>query len=138
MTYCKYNPISIAIMQKQIHKRHIIFKIYPAVRYITKNEFQRSRSEILMSQTPPNTFYNHATFTDHDYRSSTLPKDLKRETNGSSSPTLSVKSLNLKPSSPRLGKVKFGSSPSNMCKMDNTSALLPANGKLQYLVAVHR
>lgn len=100
--------------------------------------FKRSRSEILMSQSPPNTFYNHATFSDHEYRSSTLPKELKRETNGNSSPTLSVKSLNLKSSSPRLGKVKFGSSPSNMCKMDNNSGVLPPTGKLQYLVAVHR
>ncbi|XP_075983851.1 ubiquitin specific protease 32 isoform X2 [Anticarsia gemmatalis] len=98
--------------------------------------FKRSRSEILMSQSPPNTFYNHATF-DGDYRSNTLPKELKKEVNGSSSPTLSVKSLNLKPSSPRLPKVKFGSSPSNMCKMD-APAVVPPTGKLQYLVAVHR
>ncbi|XP_026740853.1 ubiquitin carboxyl-terminal hydrolase 32-like isoform X3 [Trichoplusia ni] len=96
---------------------------------------ERSRSEILMSQSPPSTMYNHAVFKDNpEQRSNTLPKDLKKE-NGSSSPTLSVKSLNMKPSSPRL-KVKFGSSPSNMCKMDE-----PADadaGHIQYLVAVHR
>ncbi|CAB3219962.1 unnamed protein product [Arctia plantaginis] len=99
---------------------------------------ERSRSEILMSQSPPNTFYNQAKYTDHSYRSSTLPKDLKKEVNGNSSPTLSVKSLNMKPSSPRLPKVKFGSSPSNMCKMDSPPTVVPATGKLQYLVAVHR
>lgn len=89
-------------------------------------------------KSPPNTFYN-ATFSSHEYRSNTLPKDLKKEPNGSSSPTLSVKSLNLKPSSPRLGKVKFGSSPSNMCKMDAPPPhVAPPAGKLQYLVAVHR
>lgn len=102
---------------------------------LIEQRFQRSRSEILMSQSPPSTMYNHAVFKDNpEQRSNTLPKDLKKE-NGSSSPTLSVKSLNMKPSSPRL-KVKFGSSPSNMCKMDE-----PADadaGHIQYLVAVHR
>nr|XP_049699105.1 ubiquitin carboxyl-terminal hydrolase 32 isoform X1 [Helicoverpa armigera] len=98
--------------------------------------FKRSRSEILMSQSPPSTLYKHAVFTDRaDGRSNTLPKEVRHE-NGSSSPTLSVKSLNLKPSSPRLGKVKFGSSPSNMCKMDDIKDV--PTGKIQYLVAVHR
>ncbi|XP_061723016.1 ubiquitin carboxyl-terminal hydrolase 32 [Cydia pomonella] len=91
--------------------------------------FKRSKSEIVMSQSPPNTFYK---YTDNeDYR--TLPKSDK---NGNSSPTLSVKSLNLK-ASPRLGKVKFGSSPSNMNKM-NEMQESPAPRRIQYLVAVHR
>ncbi|PZC82636.1 hypothetical protein B5X24_HaOG210080 [Helicoverpa armigera] len=103
---------------------------------LIEQRFQRSRSEILMSQSPPSTLYKHAVFTDRaDGRSNTLPKEVRHE-NGSSSPTLSVKSLNLKPSSPRLGKVKFGSSPSNMCKMDDSKDMPP--GKIQYLVAVHR
>ncbi|KAM3956800.1 LOW QUALITY PROTEIN: ubiquitin specific protease 32 [Aphomia sociella] len=100
--------------------------------------FKRSKSEILMSQSPPDTFYGtqQHTYSDNpDYRSKTLPKDLKR-VNGSS-PTLSVKSLNVNPSSPRLGKVKFGSSPSNMFRMNDINNSLP-NGQLHYLVAVHR
>lgn len=102
-----------------------------------------------MSQSPPNMFYNNhkkdTAFTDKpagDYKSSTLPKDLTKKTdkNGNSSPTLSVKSLNVKPSSPRLGRIRFGSSPSNMDRMNETikkesHAVL---GKVQYLVAVHR
>ncbi|XP_063389066.1 LOW QUALITY PROTEIN: ubiquitin carboxyl-terminal hydrolase 32, partial [Cydia fagiglandana] len=91
--------------------------------------FKRSKSEILMSQSPPNTFYKYSD--NEDYR--TLPK---RDKNGNSSPTLSVKSLNLK-ASPRLGKVKFGSSPSNMNKMNETQES-PAPRRIQYLVAVHR
>ncbi|XP_063368814.1 ubiquitin carboxyl-terminal hydrolase 32 [Cydia amplana] len=91
--------------------------------------FKRSKSEILMSQSPPNTFYKYAD--NEDYR--TLPK---RDKNGNSSPTLSVKSLNLK-ASPRLGKVKFGSSPSNMNKMNETQES-QAPRRIQYLVAVHR
>ena len=88
-----------------------------------------------MSQSPPTNFYNHAVFTDGEYRSNTLPKDMVKE-NGNCSPTLSVRSLNMKPSSPRLPMVKFGSSPSNMCKMDDCKDV-PV-GKIQYLVAVHR
>lgn len=91
--------------------------------------FKRSKSEIVMSQSPPNTFYKY--IDNEDYR--TLPK---RDKNGNSSPTLSVKSLNLK-ASPRLGKVKFGSSPSNMNKM-NEMQESPAPRRIQYLVAVHR
>lgn len=106
-----------------------------------------------MSQSPPNTFYGPykrdggVPFTDNptvDHKSRTLPKDLsdlkKNDKNGKSSPTLSVKSLNLKPSSPRLGKIKFGSSPSNMNKMNENTAKEPPTtlGKIQYLVGVHR
>ncbi|KAJ0172880.1 hypothetical protein K1T71_011056 [Dendrolimus kikuchii] len=101
--------------------------------------FKRSRSEILMSQSPPTTFYgNHTPYADPDFRSSTLPKDTKKEPVGSSSPTLSVKSLTLKPSSPRLPKAKFGSSPSNMYKMNEVKEAPMSVGKIQYLVAVHR
>ncbi|KAJ2943015.1 hypothetical protein O0L34_g15208 [Tuta absoluta] len=101
--------------------------------------FKRSKSEILMSQSPPNSFSSQ-TSEPNGYRFNTLPKDLKRmETNGNASPTLSVKSLNLKPPcSPRLGRVKFGSSPSNMNRMNvHTLDSMPA-GNVQYLVAVHR
>ncbi|XP_052751885.1 ubiquitin carboxyl-terminal hydrolase 32 [Galleria mellonella] len=100
--------------------------------------FKRSRSEILVSQSPPNTFYGNQdhTYSDNpDYRSNTLPKGLKR--NIGSSPTLSVKSLNMKPSTPRLGKVKFCSSPSNMCQMNEMESPIQ-KGSLQYLIAVHR
>ncbi|KOB64774.1 Ubiquitin carboxyl-terminal hydrolase [Operophtera brumata] len=47
------------------------------------------------------------------------------------SPTLSTKSLNLKPSSPRLGRVQR-SSPSDMCGMEQR-----AGARVHYLVAVH-
>lgn len=88
-----------------------------------------------MSQSPPSTMYNHAVFKDNpEQRSNTLPKELKKE-NGSSSPTLSVRSLNMKPASPRL-KVKFGSSPSDMCKMDDAADAGAPH--IHYLVAVHR
>ncbi|XP_037292754.1 ubiquitin carboxyl-terminal hydrolase 32 isoform X2 [Manduca sexta] len=99
--------------------------------------FKRSRSEILMSQSPPTTFYGNRA-PEPDHRFNTLPKDLKREVNGSSSPTLSVKSLTLKPTSPKLAKVKFGSSPSNMYKMDEVNETPVHVGKINYLVAVHR
>ncbi|KAJ8711519.1 hypothetical protein PYW07_008761 [Mythimna separata] len=95
--------------------------------------FKRSRSEILMSQSPPSTLYKHAVFSDGQYRSSTLPKDGKV---GSSSPTPSVRSLGPKPASPRLPRVKFGSSPGDMCHMEHAKEV-PV-GKIQYLVAVHR
>ncbi|XP_053617515.1 ubiquitin carboxyl-terminal hydrolase 32 isoform X2 [Plodia interpunctella] len=84
-------------------------------------------------KSPPTAFY--AQYTDNPGKSQTLPKDLRRTV--SNSPTLSVKSLNVKPTSPGL-KVKFGSSPSNMCRMNEETALGPTNGKIQYLVAVHR
>lgn len=93
--------------------------------------FKRSRSEILMSQSPPSTLYKHAVFSDVPSRSSTLPRE-RREP----SPTASVRSLTASPRSPRLHKVKFGSSPSNMCRLDDTRE--PPAGKIQYLVAVHR
>ncbi|CAG9103745.1 unnamed protein product [Plutella xylostella] len=56
---------------------------------------------------------------------------------GNCSPTLSVKSLNLRPNSPRLGKAKFGSSPSNMHQLNETKREVPV-GEIHYLVAVHR
>ncbi|CAG4967965.1 unnamed protein product [Parnassius apollo] len=87
--------------------------------------FKRSRSEILMSQSPPNTFYKN-----NDYRSLTLPKRT-----GSSSPTPSLRSLNLPPPSTGLPKIKFASSPSDMYKMDAHTEPEPP---MQYLVAVHR
>lgn len=104
-----------------------------------------------MSQSPPNTMYSfnndRVTFDNNpagDYKCNTLPKDLNdlknTDKNGNSSPTLSVKSLNLRPSSPRLGKIKFGSSPSNMNRMNevtNKEATVTF-GKIQYLFAVHR
>ncbi|KAL0867476.1 hypothetical protein ABMA27_008262 [Loxostege sticticalis] len=102
---------------------------------------ERSRSEILMSQSPPSAFYakQHDAFDNNhgDYRSRTLPKEMRREIENGS-PTLSVKSLNLKPASPKLPKVKFGSSPSNMCKMDDGQDGHVQIGRIQYLVAVHR
>ncbi|CAH1641332.1 unnamed protein product [Spodoptera littoralis] len=97
--------------------------------------FKRSRSEILMSQSPPNTLYKHAVFSDASSRSSTLPRHARRD----SSPTPSARSLTLaprSPRSPRLPSVKFGSSPSNMGRLDDTRE--PPAGKIQYLVAVHR
>lgn len=109
--------------------------------------FKRSKSEIIMSQSPPNTMYNKrdsvafAKTSTGDYKCNTLPKDLnelkKTDKNGNSSPTLSVKSLNMKPSSPHLGKIKFGSSPSNMNRMNEIQEA-PMSSKIQYLVAVHR
>lgn len=130
-----------------------------------KNKFQRSRSEILMSQSPPNSFYGKEKLTGAgEYRSTTLPRDRggsarrpraaggegarclpraaggERGGQGGGSPTLSVRSLTLKPNgpSPRLGKVKFSSSPSNMYKMNEMRDSPVPNGKIQYLVAVHR
>ncbi|KAG7303743.1 hypothetical protein JYU34_012311 [Plutella xylostella] len=116
--------------------------------------FKRSRSEILMSQSPPG-FYeprpSHTTANDvrcntlpeprpsqtlaNDVRCNTLPKNLRP--GGNCSPTLSVKSLNLRPNSPRLGKAKFGSSPSNMHQLNETKREVPV-GEIHYLVAVHR
>ncbi|XP_021208198.2 ubiquitin carboxyl-terminal hydrolase 32 isoform X2 [Bombyx mori] len=95
---------------------------------------ERSRSEMLMSQSPPTTFYEKQHHQDR-LRSQTLPKDMTR---GNSSPALSVKSLNVKPASPRLAKVKFGSSPSNMYKMSETAGPSLVPKQTNYLVAVHR
>ncbi|XP_059047285.1 ubiquitin carboxyl-terminal hydrolase 32 [Achroia grisella] len=106
--------------------------------------FKRSRSEIVMSQSPPNSFYGNKLppYSDHParpdrpaHRSNTLPKDLKRA--NTSSPTLSVKSLNVKPTTPKMGKVKFTSSPSNMFRMNGIENPLQ-NGSLKYIIAVHR
>lgn len=58
----------------------------------------------------------------------------RSEGNGRRSPTLSVKSLTLKPSSPRLPKVKFNSSPSHMDRLHDHAPI----GNVHYLVAVHR
>ncbi|XP_028166705.1 ubiquitin carboxyl-terminal hydrolase 32-like, partial [Ostrinia furnacalis] len=116
--------------------------------------FKRSRSEILMSQSPPSAFYSRPDAADGpdatdgpdgpdateeargDPRSRTLPRELRRELDNGS-PTLSVRSLTLKPGSPALGKARFGSSPSNMCGMDAPTGHVQV-GRLQYLVAVHR
>lgn len=61
-------------------------------------------------------------------------QDLKKP-DPRSSPTLSVKSLNVLPSSPRLGRVKFGSSPG---EMNNDQGPIGKVNKGQYIVAVHR
>lgn len=101
-----------------------------------------------MSQSPP-AFYAGRDAPDAsaadapgDLRARTLPKELRRDQDNipHGSPTLSVRSLNLKPASPRLAKARFGSSPSNMCAMEDArdGGSHVQIGRIQYLVAVHR
>ncbi|XP_049878866.1 ubiquitin carboxyl-terminal hydrolase 32 isoform X2 [Pectinophora gossypiella] len=96
--------------------------------------FKRSRSETLMSQSPPNSFAHYT----NGHRSTTLPRDLselkRSEPAGHSSPTLSVKSL--PPGSPRLPR-KSDSSPGSMQHMNRRPLDLCAQ-PVHYLVAVHR
>ncbi|XP_041972370.1 ubiquitin carboxyl-terminal hydrolase 32 isoform X2 [Aricia agestis] len=95
---------------------------------------QRSKSEILMSQSPPDAFYNNQTYSEipNDIRSRTLPnRPLKHNV---SSPTLSMKSFTLN-SRQRLAKTKYGSSPSNMYKMNEEAE---TNRNINYLFAIHR
>lgn len=83
--------------------------------------FQRSRSEILMSQSPPSTFSQGAEL-GGEGRSHTLPRGAGAR-----------RSLTLPPPAPPLSKVKFASSPSDMYKMDEIDG-----PPIQYLIAVHR
>ncbi|XP_068623837.1 ubiquitin carboxyl-terminal hydrolase 32 [Battus philenor] len=89
--------------------------------------FKRSRSEILMSQSPPNTFYQGEE-TGAEWRSRTLP----RVAAGRASPAPSARSLDL-PTSHTAARHKFSSSPSDMYKMQDLD-----EPPIQYLVAVHR
>ncbi|XP_052739167.1 ubiquitin carboxyl-terminal hydrolase 32 isoform X3 [Bicyclus anynana] len=84
--------------------------------------FKRSRSEILMSQSPPSTMYGER---------HTLP----RGTRVNHSPTPSVRSLNVR-NAPRFSSVKFASSPAHMYRMNHFSDSTYDNA--HYLVAVHR
>ncbi|XP_072934687.1 ubiquitin carboxyl-terminal hydrolase 32 [Epargyreus clarus] len=98
--------------------------------------FKRSRSEILMSQSPPDTFYtNRATAVQTGGAASAV------QTGGTVRPGLarahSASPPPPRPASPRLAKVKFSSSPSEMYRMDDVHAK-PQKGNIQYLIAVHR
>ncbi|XP_013149041.1 PREDICTED: ubiquitin carboxyl-terminal hydrolase 32 [Papilio polytes] len=87
--------------------------------------FKRSRSEILMSQSPPSTFSQGAELGAElggEGRSHTLPRGAGAR-----------RSLTLPPPAPPLSKVKFASSPSDMYKMDEIDG-----PPIQYLIAVHR
>ncbi|KAH9638762.1 hypothetical protein HF086_002002 [Spodoptera exigua] len=93
---------------------------------LIERRFQRSRSEILMSQSPPSAQYTHGVT---PARCSTLPRGTRRDpTARDASPTPSARSLTLAPRSPRLSSVKFGSSPSDMCRLGDSRE---APGKIQ-------
>ncbi|KAF9417462.1 hypothetical protein HW555_005465 [Spodoptera exigua] len=83
-------------------------------------------------KSPPSAQYTHGVT---PARCSTLPRGTRRDpTARDASPTPSARSLTLAPRSPRLSSVKFGSSPSDMCRLGDSRE---APGKIQYLVAVH-